>query len=58
MRKLIIVSHGELATAFLSSLRIIAGGVKDNEYAALGFQANESLDFYVTLRKDRERIRS
>lgn len=52
MRKLIIVSHGELAAAFLSSLRIIAGGVKDNEYAALGFQANESLDFF-TLRLEK-----
>lgn len=47
MRKLIIVSHGELASSFLSSLRIIAGGVKDNEYAALGFQPNESLDNFT-----------
>lgn len=52
MRKLIIVSHGELAAAFLSSLRIIAGGVKDHEYAALGFQVNESLDLF-TLRLEK-----
>ena len=52
MRKLIIVSHGELAASFLSSLRMIAGGIKDNEYAALGFQPNESLDNF-TLRLEK-----